>query len=381
MKGKKTKLLITGPGSGHNIIKSLDFLNNCESFDTYFLTKSYSFDNRFKRIRIIDYYHPNKYFRLIKLFLKVIFMPRINILYMQDNMGYDFFILRWFLRYDKLIFNIWSEYIIDRLKEKGLAGIIARTHLNNADFIICTWHGTYNKLLLTDKSLGTKAKVLPRGLLNSFFNDEDIKSDFMKNLLNKISDDRFVLINMRSFSDYNAIEVLLDAIALIKKLDVLVFEKLLLIFWHGNNVDKENLNYIHRFIRGNKLENNVWCVEHPFLPESDIKQLIMRSNIVVNLVKHDQLSSSILEAMFLEKDLLCSDIEPYRILNDKHETKLNLINIDPKIVADEILRLRYANIAGNQIDDLKKHRKSIVEQYFSASKNQKNRIDFLKSVV
>lgn len=378
MKDKIPKLLLTGPGHGNNILKSLELLNKDESFEILFLTRKYSFDNeRFQRIKVIEYHHPNKYIRLLKLFFKVIALPKIDLLYMQDNMGYDFFILKWFLRYNKLVFNIWSENIINNFKKKGLPGIISRIHLNNADIIICLWYGTYDKLILSDNKFAANTKVFPMGSIDSFFKDKEVKSDFMKTFLCKISLNHFVLLNLRSISDYNAIEVLLDAMVLIKEMDALVFENLLLIFWHGNNIDEVKYNYINNFIGDNQLENNVWCIKHPFLPDSDIKELIKRSNVTVNLVNHDQLSSSIYESMYLEKDLLCSDIESYRILNKKFETKLNLVKNDPKNIADEIIRLKY----GNQNEELKKHRKSIVEQNFSASVNQKKKFDYINKTL
>jgi hypothetical protein len=382
MSSKKIKLLITGPGHGHNISYPLDFLNNSSSFETIFLTSNYSFDrNRFQNIRIIDYYHPNKYLSLIKLFTKTIFLPKVNILYMQDKMGYYFFLLKWFLRYDKLIFTVWSEYIIGSFKEKGLIGIIARAHLKNADFIICNWHGTYNQLINADKSFASKTKVLPWGFSISTAMNEFVNTDFIKKFLDKIDDKRFVLLNMRSFSNYNAIEVLLDALLLIKTTNVEVFDNLLLILWHGNNVDNEKLAYIKRFIRDKNIENNIWCVEHPFVPEADLERLILRSNVIVNLVKHDQLSTSIIEAMFFEKELLCSDIEPYQILNKKYNAQLNLIKIDPSSVANEIIRLKTHFDSRTKQDVVMKHRKSIVENHFSKEKNENEIINFLRNAI
>jgi hypothetical protein len=381
MEEKKPKLLMTGPGHGINILKSLDYLNNDNAFETWFLTRFFAFNKAdFPNIKVIEYHHPNKYFRLIKLFLRLFALPKFSLLFMQDNMGYDFFMIKWFLRYKKLVFNIWSEYVIYNFNKNGLSGIISRVHLNSADSIICLWYGTYNKLIASDNKFEKIARVFPMGLMDSFFKDEPVKSEFMKDFLKKITNDKFVLLNVRSISEYNEIEILLDAILLIKGNNPLLFNQLLLIFWHGNNVDNFKLNYINDFIQNNHLEDMVWCVLHPFVPDSDIKNLIKRSNVVVNLVKHDQLSTSIYESMYLEKDLLCSDIEAYRILNEKYHTNLDLIENNPIIVADEIARFHSTDKSDKDYLALKELRKKVVVQNLSLTNNQKRKFDYIKQL-
>ncbi len=380
MKKRKPILLMTGPGHGANILKSLDFINKDDSFESFFLTRTFAFNTKdFPNIKVIEYHHPNKYLRLVNLLFKVISLPKIDILFMQDNMGYDFFILKWFLKYKKLVLNIWSEYIIHNFHKKGLSGRISRSHLFKADLIVCLWYGTYKKLIsTTDIKFAERTQVFPMGLMDSFFIEGPVKTDFMKDFMSRINEEKFVLLNMRSISDYNEIEILLDAVLLIKELDAIFFNKLLLIFWHGNNVDQFKLKYINDFIKEHQIEDSVWCVLHPFVPDSDIKGLIRRSNVVVNLVKHDQLSTSIYESMYMEKDLLCSDIEAYRILNEKYHTNLNLIENDSIIVAKEIVRLNSIDKSDKEYLALKEYRKKVVVQNLSLTTNQKQKFDYIK---
>lgn len=378
MSGQKIKILLTGPGHGRNISYSLSLLNNSECFETTFLTCNYSFSHDlYTRIKVVDYNHPNKLLRLFKLAWKVIFLPKQKILYMQDGLGYNFLILKYLLNYEKLVFFIWSEYIINALNKNDFNGVIARAHINSASYVLCSWYGTYNKLIDKLSSLMSRTFVFPEGLSSDFSKNEPIKSEFLKNFLLKIEADRHVFINMRSFSDYNAIEVLLEAVQMLKSRNFDVFSKILLIFWHGNNVLPEKREYISNFIRSKELSDSVWCIEHPYLQESDIKHLLLRSNVIINLVKHDQLSYSIYEAMYLKKEMLCSDIEPYRLLNQKYNAELMLTKIDVLSVADEMVRLVNDNKDVQKHADLLDHRKKIVEQYLFEPKNGKNIIEFL----
>ena len=116
------------------------------------------------------------------------------------------------------------------------------------------------------------------------------------------------------------------------------------------------------------MHQNIWYYQHPFLPDSDIGHIISASDVLVNLVKHDQLSTSIIEALYLDKELICSDVEPYRILNDKFNLRLNLLKSDPLTVSNEIIRI--IKLDKNKPDKgLLAHRKNIVKEHFDIDNN------------
>lgn len=378
MTEKKVKLLLTGPGRGHNITYTLGFLNNCSSIETYFLTSNYSFNkDAFPNIHVIDYYNTNKFIRILKLSWKCLSLHRFDILFMQSDIGYYVYILKALVRFNKFVFEIWSEPIINNLSSKGFVGNISRAHLHSADVIVCNWYGTYNNLQSLYPVLSLKSIVLPWGLRRYLLETHEIQSIFLKNVLNQIETDRFVLLNMRSLSDYNAVEIFLQAILIVRERNFEVFKQLYVVFWHGNNVDPVKINFVKDFILDNNMERFAWCDEHPFLAQSDIKHLLMRSNAVVNLVKHDQLSTSILEAMYLKKELLCSNIEPYRIFNERYAAYLTLLDNDPNAIANEIIRLVLNRADVNASEELLNYRKSIIDENFSPARNELKMIDFL----
>ena len=381
-KSKKFSVLLMGPGRGHNIIYALELLNDCDSITTTFVTNKYSFGpDRFPNIKILDLYHQNKIILWYRRLKKLVFISKQNVIYIQGRIiQYDLFILTLFKRYEKIVFNLWGEYVIGKLEEKSREGKMYRQLFSKEDLIQCNWFGTYNKLIGVDGNLKRKATVEVWGLSDAYFVNKPIISKFMKDFISKIEQHRFVLLNTRSIAEYNAIEELLESILHLRELDKDIYEDVLLIFWAGNNVDVSKKIIIQEFISLNKLEQHIWYVEHPFLPDSDIKQLIEHANVVVNLVKHDQLSTSIIEALCLGKDLICSDIEPYRILNDMYDLELNLIDIDSLKVAHEIIGLAKERQETKQKMEMINKRKQVVESNFRKKNNSKKIIQMLKSV-
>jgi hypothetical protein len=368
-----SSILIWGPGHGHNITHILEYFNTKNTVEVYFLTQQYSFRDKYNNINIIDYYLKNKFFKRVYLLFILLRIKRIDILYIQgESTVYDLFTVSYFGKFRKKVYNVWSENIINKILNRKFTGKIYKLIFNRFDLIQCNWHGTYNKLVNHMPYYSKKAIVQPGGLKPSFFIETPPQSDFIKEFVKKLAGYKSVLLNLRSIADYNAIEVLLHAFLRVKGLNKEVFDSSILIFWPGNNVDPEKRRYINLFINKYKLHNNVKYVDHPFVPDSDIRFLITNSDIIVNLVKHDQLSSSVLEAIYLEKDQLLSDIEPYRILNSKYDMQLNLLELEPNVIADEIISIIISNLNKNLINGCYNHKmvnKSIVFEKFSLNRN------------
>lgn len=374
---KPISILIWGPGRGHNITYALDYFdsNDKDKAIVYFLTQKYSFQNNYNKLITIDYYHPNKILRRFKLFWELLKIRKIDILYIQgETTLIDLFIIVVFGKFRKRIFNVWSEYVIRKISGENASGKFYRLIFNRIDLIHCNWYSTFNKLVLQIPDYISKSIVLPWGLKPSFFVEAPPQTDFIKNFVGEIEQYATVILNLRSVADYNAIEVLLDALLIVKKLNKEVYDSTVLLFWHGNNVDDNKEKYILSFIDNHSLQKHVKYVNHPFVPESDISYLIKNADIIVNLVKHDQLSTSVLEAIYLKKDQLMSDIEPYRILNEKYNFNLKFVGLKPELVAEEIVSLaaKHRHGQNKNDDDIKLKRSEIVKNEFSMKNNFDN---------
>lgn len=373
-------ILIWGPGRGHNISLILTEFNKCKNISTTMLTENYSFKNiDFPRISVVDYFHKSKYLRRLNLLWKLIFLPKSDVLYIQGNSSlYNLLIVILFGRYNYCVFNIWSQSVILNMSGRNIKSALYRFIFKKINKIQCAWYGAYNLLTQINPSIAKKSVVLPWGLNNVFFAEKPVNSDFLKNILNDINEFKFILLNNRSIANYNAIEELLQSIVIIRDINPEIYEDILLLFWVGNNIDADKRQYIQSFIIDNNLHKHIMYVEHPLVSESDLRHLIENSHVIVNLVRHDQLSTSILEGLYLEKDMLCSDIEPYRLLNNKYNLGLNLLELDPISIANEIIKIANRQHRNSQDKLLYEKRKNVVIQHFSMKTNFKKIVELLE---
>jgi hypothetical protein len=367
----RISVLLFGPGRGANISTILEYFNDNKRISASLIAQEWDFpDNDFANISIIEYYHSNKLLRRIRLLFKLISLPRFDILYIQGGtVIYDLIIVFLFGRYRKSVFNIWGEAIINYMSKKSIQGYLYRRILKRMTRIQCNWYGTYNLLIEQDQHFIKNSIVIPWGLKSSFINNKLSISDFMKGILERIPSQKIVLLNMRSISEYNGISSLLRAISLIKVRNNDLFQKILLIFWPGNNIDEQIRDYILKYIKDNDLGNHVWYTEHPYLPDSEIRCLIERANIVLNIVKHDQLSISLLEALYLKKEMIITDIAPYKIFDEKYSLKLPLTRNDPDSIAYEVIKVVSRVLNNQENKQLAEYRKSIIESNFIMKKN------------
>lgn len=337
MKAKQHSITIVGPGRGHNISLLLNnFSYNKSRIINYFGVFLLDAESFFV-INFYNYKHRNKILQWFKRLYLSIIIPKAKVLYIQDGIvPYDYKLLKTFKKFEKMVFNVWSEYNIPDSNSKGSE--FKKRIMKDADIIQCNWHGTADRIKMLYPEYTNKTVVLPWGFPKAFFAGIKVEElhGFTRDFTEKIKKYRYSFLNMRSIADYNAIEELLDAAVVLKESNNEVFEDCLFVFWPGNNVSEKIKDDILIYIERHNLQNNVWYVEHPFLPNQDIKYIISSFDFIVNLVKHDQLSTSVTEAMFLEKELLCADIKAYKYLNDIYDLRLRLIELTPTAIATYI---------------------------------------------
>jgi len=368
---KKFSVLIYGPGRGQNISIILEQFNNCLNIKSTIITQKYFLQqDRFANIKVVEFFNSNKILKRIIQVWKLFTLKRRDILYIQGGTSpLEVFLLVVFGKYRKLVFNVWGEAVVNKLSSHNLAACIYKFIFNKSDIIQCNWNRTYNILIAQNPRLSQKAIILPWGLSGKFLNAKPIQTEFVKDFLNKIPAGKIVMLNMRSISEYNEIEKLLHSISILKDRKEEFFENLLLVFWPGNNTDIKKEKYIKAYIQNHDLNDHVWYVEHPFLPDADIRNVIERSDIVMNLVKHDQLSYSILEAMYLKKEMISSNITPYKIFNEQYNLQLSLVENKSEAIANEIKTIAGRVKAKQQDNKLLEYRKNVIKTNFFMDKN------------
>ncbi len=360
---------MVGPGYGANIETIIRSLTITNSFKITLFTNEYKFDNnQYPLLSVITYGHPNKIVKRFTMIKKMINTQKYDILFILGGTNlYETIPAICLFKYNFLIFDIWSESIPKILgnKSKYFIRYFYRTIMNKCNIIICSWEGTYNKLLKNYPKVKKKTYILRLGIGDSITQEQPIKTEYAQQYLNTLPKDKIIFLNQRSISEYNALELQVEALKYIVENYPFIADDILFIIWQGNNFDKSLYNRIIQYIKDNSLENIIKIILHPYLPESDIAHIIKSADVIVNLVYHDQLSKSIIETMYFKKQGLLSDIEPYRILNEKYDTKFNLTKLNSKKIAEEIIHLYYLCKSSEKDIDLLDRRKRVVEQYFN----------------
>jgi len=362
-----------GPGHGANIETIIESLYVTNNFRLSLFTDIYKFDKeRYPKLNVITYNHSIKLIKRFRMLVNMVRVKKHNILMILGGTNlYETIPAIFLFRYNFLIFNIWGEHIPQMIgnKYKNIPRYLFRAVLKKSNCIICSWHGTYNTICRNYPQIKDKIFILGWGIGEEIKKENDIQFNFTKQFIDTLPHDKMLLLNQRSISDYNALDLQVQAIKQIADHHPEIAQRILFIIWQGNNFDKIIYNRLTKFIQDNSLGSIIKIVLHPYLPESDVAYIIKRMDIIVNLVYHDQLSKSIIETMYFQKQGLLSDIEPYRIFNDKYQTQFNLVKLNINSIAEEIIRLFYLWEKGEKDEDLLNKRKVVVEEYFDLSTN------------
>ena len=257
---------------------------------------------------------------------------------------------------------------------KSRKGKLWKYALNRVNCIQCNWHNTKKILIKSIKSV--KVEVLPWGLHNDYFKTEydnigDIALNFVKTLPgNKV---KFYYPKSITFSsDHDAI---VDAVNILVKNSI---DNFIVYFWMGNIIDIKREKFLVEKIKKLGLTDYIKLEKHDYISYSDIKYIWSNMDVGLQIAIFDQLSSTLFEPMIVGKNVIVTDIEPYRILNSKHENiELKLINRDAQTISDEI----HYYIKGNSSKkDIIRKRIEMVENHFNFDVNIENALTFYNNI-
>lgn len=343
---RKISIVLFGPGTGQNASMLLGHLSRFENLDITLLTPYYGLGDEVKnRITIVEYFHKITLFKRILMVYSMVTLKGRDMLYIMGSSNIIELIPAMILiRRRGTIFNIWGDTIPTKLEKKTISSRIYGVILGYCDSIFCNWDSTWNILVKNAPQLAKKAKVLNWGISDEFIFKKPIVTRYTDDYLENLPKDKVIFLNMRSIDYYNEISLILDAIVKIKNLHPDCYEKLYFIFWHGNNVIPEIFDSITKHVSEFSLGEAVKCVKHPFLPVSDIRHIVEKSHAVVNFVNRDCLSFSVMEALFLNKRLLLSDIDAYRLFISKYNLKIKLVSLSADDFAKELVSVIQDNV-------------------------------------
>jgi len=384
MTTSKTRILMVGPGYGHNIEPWLDFFQaRSDRYELSFVCSEFKFDReRFSNIWIFQLGH---FKRQLPSYLRFVRGSSFDILYLHGVYGWKAAVIHALLvKHKKCVINFWGESVIRKAKQAAnfRDRIGYRILFSMTDYFFCNWYGTHDLFVQYFPNLQDKARITPWGLhKNWFINDRPSPHSFVKKFLRNISDDEIFVFWPKSVVKPVRYDLLIRAVAMLKSSELREkLEKLRVIIWLGNAVNKDLLQQYMKMLKKLDVEENIRFVEHPYVPFSDIYYMWQRSDFAINLVDNDQLSTTVLEPMLLRTDILLSDIVAYRYLNEKYDLHLTLVTHTVEDVAQGLARLI---VAGSCQEDhaLLDYRSQVVREEFQFDRNVERILAFLSEQV
>ena len=373
---EKKKIMMIGPGRGHNILPIIEEFNKQDLFQVDFLCHYLEFRREdYININFIPFpkWERTFYSRIRSILFHLrygLFGGKYDILLIHGEVGIFLLFLLTFIKAKIKIYTPWSYGIIDKCKLQSKEGKISR--------LIFNWFEEKEAI----ERIFPKSKIILFfwGLHDSFFTplSNQIESNFVKEFLASIPDRKVIAFWPRSICRYHGHNLVVEALGLIKREFPLLLRDFVLFFWHGNGEDKLLRTNIEKLILNYDLSDNIKIIDHPFVAYGDIRIIENRSDFFINISYQDGVSTFIHEMLLQEKDIILSNISTYKYLNDYFKLKLDLVEIDVESIAAAI-KNKLLKIM-NQDTEILAHRKRICEENFRFTKNYPKFIDFIYSL-
>lgn len=369
-------LMYRGHGQGTNIQPWLDWFQHfSDKHRLTYLAFNFSFDrSKYDNIDI------RIFFRSILGFLKIIQFLRkhhFDVVYIHGLYEWKVHLLLLIFSRTKLkLLNIWNN--VNYLKaRRNWSFLFYRFILQKVDRINFNWYNTHHNFIETYPYLKQKCMVCPWGLQSTFFDSEKPKSDLVSAFLNQIPDDVTVAFCPKSINKYNRHDLVISAISMLKHSDENLLQKFKFYIWTGNFVSEKIMKALKKQIKACALTDTVIIVKYPHVSFSDMVHIWKRTDLAINIVDVDQLSVSVLEPLYMKKDIVLSDIDAYRFLNEKLSLNLTLTKNDPTDIAQAIKQIMTQTVS----DEERTRRRQIISNHFNFDQNIKRLMQSIQKVL
>lgn len=375
---EKLKMLLVGPGFGHNTEGVLNSFQECELWDVTFLATTIdpAFVNKYTNIRFVPYdcriytKHP---FRTLKNMLKLAiyarFKEKYDVIYNLGLCGIMHAPLYLFaIKKSILAFEIWSNSVLDSAySHKSFSEKIDAFILKKTDLVCQYWWGIKEKFVNLFPQYENKWLMYPLGYSDIYFSDEKHhpESEYVKNFLAKIPDDQIVCFWPRSIIPSTNHGLTIEALGKIKAENPDLLSKFKLYIWAGNLDHTDCRKKIDDGIKKYGLHENIEIIRHPFVPKNDIFAIEERTDFFINIVNADVLSSFIMEMICSKKPFVLSNLRTFQFLNENYGLDIPMVENNVNEIADAIKTI----LMGNEKTTNKEfeNRKQLCRKYFSKS--------------
>lgn len=364
-----------GPNGGHNIRPYLDYFQKFETpFElTYVSLNKFQLPrSEFPKIKIhnftIGFSGPLMLIRLLRQNYDIIWyhgayhLPVTILVYLFKR------------RSTKINLNVWNENFPTRAAKNDPIGNYYKRLLKKSDFVQCNWYGTRDLVLKAQPD----ANVLVRywGLESSYF-EADTGEEYHEETLRFIQNlpgDKFKFFFPKAINLSSHHELIIQSAHRLLEEKVNNF---IIYFWLGRVMGKR-YDYLVEMTDRLELNDHIKFVSHSFLPFRDIKHIWQHVDSGIQVVLKDQLSVSVIEPLYMKKELIISKIAPYIYLADQLNITLDFVENNVDSVANKMKKL----IGGMRTDEAELCEKSkAIETHFNFDDNLKETLKFYRSHV
>lgn len=315
---KTQKILMFGPGSGHNIKKWLDYFDNKNTYQTTFLSNT---EPKFKTktIKIFEKKNILNFFKLVPEIRRT----KYDLLIIHGGFNWRvLLIITYLFRYKKSIFIPWGIKITELASNKTTSGYFYRKCFEKFDIITSTY-SIEKSIKEKLPQFSQKLEMFLWGLDINIVNESSPPTNFTTNFLSSLDDDEIFIFYPRSIVPISRFDLLIESVFQLKNS---LPPKVKIVIWHGNQTDLAYKKELEKKIETYNLNDIIKLIEHPYLPDSDIYAIWKRADFSVNIIESDGLSSQVMEAFIFEKPILLSRISTYIPLDDKYGLELDFTN-------------------------------------------------------
>ncbi|WP_417591550.1 hypothetical protein [Owenweeksia hongkongensis] len=360
-------LMFHGRAGGHNILPFLEYFNASTEHQLTFI---YANDRTyFPKPDNIEY-HKFSFspFKLAKL-SKVIGAEYDLIWYHGGHSALILFIFSLLRnKKSKFIFNVWNEWLIHKAKKGGIKGKMFQYGISHADIIHCNWHGTAH--VLRETGWNDNIQVYYWGLQKENFTNHTVADDEETNqFIATLPEDKVKFFFPKSISPNSRHDLVIEAAEKLVKDGLTNF---IVYLWLGNTNEEDLLEKYSTQINKSGLSEYVILQKHGFLSFGDMQMIWKKMDAGLQIAANEQLSTTFLEPQFYQKEIVVTDILPYRMYNEKFDLNIPLIPLESEAVYNGMKSIINGNTTSKE-DLLKRYH--AVNDNFNFSENIKKIIE------
>lgn len=325
----RLKVLMYGPGFGHNIEPLLDWCNS-EGKELVDLTYAYSDSSAFRdRMTGIKFHQIPNGIRGAHALYYLARASQFDVIWVQGESLLALIpLILWGPSNAFKTMTPWSERPFSSTHvgatfSARMKSLIRRLAFSRLDLMQPMWHGVAE--LIRKRFPRAEIRVVPWGLSRKFI---DATMSRRCGSTARQVDEPYRFFYPKSFTDASAHDIVIDAVELLLNQGISSFQ---VDFRQGNI--RGSQDYYQEDVRRRGLSQYIQFQPYKYLGFEKFAELWTGYDCGLQIARHDQFSTTFLEPMLFRKEMIATAITPYKIYEEAYDVDLGLIPLDAEILA------------------------------------------------